>query len=76
MLTIRDLIEQTEVQGTVIVSQIKDGDVVDVFKSEEYGGLHECKKLEPYLDKEIKYIYPVIDLANASTLSVVKIEVE
>lgn len=57
MLTIRDLIEQIEVQGTVSVRQITNDDVVKVYKSPEYGGLHECKALEPYLDKEIKYIY-------------------
>ena len=52
MFTLRDLLDQVEVQGYVVVKNIKtDGDVEIVFG----GGI---EALYPkYLDREVAYIY-------------------
>ena len=54
-MTIRDLIYRTEVQGLVQIKKITEDNVVVVYESED--GLWSCKETEPFLDKEIEYIY-------------------
>lgn len=54
-MTIRDLILETEVQGLVHIKRITDDDVEVVYESED--GLTNCEDLEPFMDKEIAYMY-------------------
>ena len=52
MFTLRDLLDQVEVQGYVVVKNIKEnGDVETVFG----GGIESC--YPKYLDREVAYIY-------------------
>ena len=54
-MTIRDLVFETEVQGLVHIKRITDDDVEVVYESED--GLANRDELEPYMDKEIAYMY-------------------
>lgn len=52
MFTLRDLLDQVEVQGYVVVKNIKtDGDVEEVFG----GGIEAL--YSKYLEREVMYIY-------------------
>ena len=55
MFTIRDLIGYVEVQGGVQIKRICGDDIDVVYETED--GLWENPKIEPYLDKEIIYMY-------------------
>lgn len=55
MLTIRDLINQVEVQGRVQIKRICGDDIDVVYESED--GLCNRKETEPFLDKEILFMY-------------------
>ena len=54
-MTIKDLIFETEVQGLVHIKKIADDDVEVVYESED--GLINREDLEPFMDKEIAYMY-------------------
>ena len=55
MFTIRDLINQVEVQGPVQIKRICGDDVDVVYETED--GLWNEKETEPFLDKEILFMY-------------------
>lgn len=55
MFTIMDLINQVEVQGFVQIKRICGDDIDVVYESED--GLCNRKETQPFLDKEILYMY-------------------
>lgn len=55
MFTIRDLINQVEVQGPVQIKRICGDDIDVVYETED--GLWNEKETEPFLDKEILFMY-------------------
>lgn len=54
-MTIYDLVMNAEIQGNVVINKITDDDVVTVYENDT--GLTYNDKTEPYIDKEIVYIY-------------------
>ena len=56
MFTIMDLIDQVEVQGLVQIKRVNGDDIDVVYESED--GLYQTKKkISPFLNKEISYMY-------------------
>ena len=54
-MTIYDLAMDVEVQGNVVINKITEDDVIPVYQSE--WGLTCNEKSEPYMNKEIIYMY-------------------
>lgn len=54
-MTIYDLAMDVEVQGNVVINKLTEDDVIPVYQSE--WGLYCNEESEPYMDKEIIYIY-------------------
>lgn len=54
-MTIYDLIMNVEVQGPVQIKKIMEDYADVIYESED--GLWNCKETEPFLDKEIIYMY-------------------
>ncbi len=56
-MTIRDLMEEIEVQGPVQIKRLKGDDIDVVYDTDDIRYYSDSKHLEPYLDKEILYMY-------------------
>lgn len=55
-MTIRDLIEQVSyIQGNIEIQQMQNDEMTTLY--EDIDGLTYNNKTEPYLDKEIRYLY-------------------
>lgn len=61
MITIGDLMNNVDVQGYTIVNKIEKDDVVTVYEGVD--GLNVTEGIEPYLDKEMAYLY--VDMSGA-----------
>lgn len=56
MFTIQDLINQVEIQGPVQIKRINGDDIDVVFDTEDFR-YESVNKIEPFLNKEVRYIY-------------------
>lgn len=77
-MTIRDLIEQVPyIQGNVEIQQMNGDEITTLYETYSDNGLTFNDEVEPYLDKEIKYIYSnCYQLMPRNYVSVIVIEVE
>ena len=55
-MTIRDLIDQVEIEGPVQIKRVY-GDDIDVVYDTDDIRYYKSSELKPYLDKEIAYMY-------------------
>ena len=60
MITIGDLMNNVAVQGATVVNKIEKDYVIPVY--EGMYGLNITEGIEPYLNKEIEYLY--VDMAG------------
>lgn len=72
-MTIRDLFEQTCIQGNVEIQQMQNDEMVTLYEDYEINEV----KAEPYMDKEIAYIYSsYYEITSRNCISVLVIEIE
>ena len=55
-MTIRDLLDQVNIEGAVQIKETRDDDIVVVYETDDIR-FEDNRKLKRYLDREITYMY-------------------
>lgn len=68
-MTVRDLAEQVNVQGNIVLREIKNGETaIDVAEIVGTDWFTITKEIEPYVDRVVTFIYADWDISGESTL--------
>lgn len=68
-MTIRDLVEQVNIQGNIVITEIENGEnIIGLASIKETDWLGITKELEPYAERTITFMYAVNQIDNMPTL--------